>query len=112
MNPKDTLEKEVERKLTNMVKDRGGLCLKWVCPGWRGVPDRIVILPGGRIVFVETKRPIGGKREKLQEWWAAKLKAFGFHHFWISTPQEVQTFEHFLATWDAERSMSRSDFED
>lgn len=112
MNLKDTLEKEVERKLTNMVKDRGGLCLKWVCPGWRGVPDRIIILPGARIAFVETKRPVGGKREKLQEWWAEKLKAFGFPHFWISTFEEVYAFEHFLSSWESEWTMRQSDFGD
>ena len=102
MNLKDTLEKEIERKLVNLVKNHGGRCLKWVCPGWSGVPDRIILLPGGRIVFVETKRPVGGKREKRQEKWAAILKGLGFHHFWISTFEELYSFSHFLAAWDAE----------
>ena len=44
-----TLEKDIERKLVDMVKRHGGLCLKWVCPGWSGVPDRIVLLPPGKI---------------------------------------------------------------
>ena len=39
------LEKEIERKLRLMVVKHGGLCLKWVCPGWSGVPDRIVLMP-------------------------------------------------------------------
>lgn len=51
------LEKELEEKLKAYVKRRGGLCLKWVSPGYTGVPDRICFLPGGKIVFVELKRP-------------------------------------------------------
>ena len=38
------LERDIERKLVGVVKHHGGLCLKWVCPGWAGVPDRIVLL--------------------------------------------------------------------
>jgi hypothetical protein len=75
-----TLEKEIEEKLVKMVKRHGGLCLKWVCPGWSGVPDRIILLPGGRIVFVETKRPKGGKLSKLQLKWADWLTDLGFSY--------------------------------
>lgn len=73
-----TLEKEIETKLRRMVERRGGLCLKWVCPGWSGVPDRIILLPGGRIIFVELKRPKGGKLSELQKWWLEKLRFLGF----------------------------------
>lgn len=73
-----TLEKDIEQKLRKMVEKHGGLCLKWVCPGWTGVPDRIVLLPGGRIIFVETKRPKGGKVSKMQQWWLDKLDCLGF----------------------------------
>lgn len=72
------LEKDIEQKLRKMVEKHGGLCLKWVCPGWTGVPDRIVLLPGGRIIFVETKRPKGGKVSKMQQWWGVKLSSMGF----------------------------------
>lgn len=51
------LEKDLEEKLKKYVRAKGGLCLKWVSPGYTGVPDRICFLPGGRIVFVELKRP-------------------------------------------------------
>lgn len=72
------LEKEIEAKLRKMVERHGGLCLKWVCPGWSGVPDRIILLPGARVIFAETKRPKGGKVEKLQLWWHRKLLGLGF----------------------------------
>lgn len=53
------LEKEVEKKLTQGIKKLGGRAYKWVSPGNRGVPDRIVVLPGGRIIFIELKKDTG-----------------------------------------------------
>ncbi len=50
-------EKDIEKYLRESIKQAGGECLKWVSPGTAGVPDRIVICPDGRIVFVELKRP-------------------------------------------------------
>lgn len=50
-------EKDIEKYLLKSIKQAGGECLKWVSPGTAGVPDRIVIWPDGRIVFVELKRP-------------------------------------------------------
>lgn len=92
----DRLEKEIERDLGNMVKRHGGLCLKWICPGWDGVPDRLVLLPGGIALFVETKRPKGGKRSALQKWWAKKLQGLGFPHFWVKDRAGIDALEAFL----------------
>jgi hypothetical protein len=50
-------ESEIERYFQIAVKARGGVCWKWVSPGLRGVPDRVVVLPGNRIFFVELKAP-------------------------------------------------------
>ncbi len=50
-------ESTFERKLCAYIKSLGGKAYKWVSPGAPGVPDRIVILPGGRIIFIEVKRP-------------------------------------------------------
>ena len=86
------LEKEIEAKLVNTVKRHGGLCLKWVCPGWAGVPDRIVLLPGGKVIFVELKRPKGGVISSRQRWWANKLKALGFQHFYIYKQEDLHNF--------------------
>ena len=83
------LEKEIEQKLVAMVKRHGGLCLKWTCPGWSGVPDRICLLPGGRVIFVETKRPAGGKRGEMQKWWARKLSELGFVHRWVKDAKDI-----------------------
>ena len=50
-------EKIIEEKLTKTVKQNGGVCWKFTSPGMAGVPDRIVLMPGGRIAFVEVKAP-------------------------------------------------------
>lgn len=93
------LEKEIEEKLVKMVKRHGGLCLKWVCPGWSGVPDRIILLPGGRVVFVETKRPKGGKLSKLQLWWRKKLNSLGFWDIVVWNEQDVNSLDSFIHGW-------------
>lgn len=77
------LEKDIEGKLRKKVVALGGKCLKWVCPGWSGVPDRIVLLPGGRIYFVETKRPKDGKPSALQIKWSKWLTALGFEYWTV-----------------------------
>lgn len=90
------LERDIERKLRTVVESHGGLCLKWVCPGWSGVPDRIVLLPGGRALFVELKRPKGGKVSKLQMWWAKRLHQLGFNHWIIWDADDLMRFEELI----------------
>jgi hypothetical protein len=74
------LEKDIEEKLRKKVEAAGGHCLKWTCPGWAGVPDRLVLLPGGMVIFVETKRPKGGTLSSRPNWWRKKLISLGFPH--------------------------------
>ena len=71
------LEKNIEQALIRAVRNTGGLCLKFVSPGWDGAPDRICLWPGGRIAFVELKRP-GGKVRPLQWTRLEQLRALGF----------------------------------
>lgn len=58
-------EKQIERKLMLAVKSMEGIAQKLVCPGFDGMPDRIVLLPGGHIGFVEVKAP--GERPRPQQ---------------------------------------------
>jgi Holliday junction resolvase len=51
------LEKRIERRLVDRAKEAGGMAIKWVAPTTAGVPDRIVFLPGGVVIFVELKAP-------------------------------------------------------
>lgn len=55
-------ESDIEAFLRKRVEANGGKCWKWVSPGRRGVPDRIVLMPQGRVSFVELKAP--GKKER------------------------------------------------
>ena len=90
------LEKDVERKLRTMVERHGGLCCKWVCPGWAGVPDRIVLLPGGHALFVELKRPTCGRVSKIQMWWAKRLQKLGFAHWIVWNDDDLMRFEELI----------------
>lgn len=85
------LEKSVENVLRQAVEEEGGLCLKWVCPGHKGVPDRMLLLPGGIIAFVEVKRP-GAKIKTggLQDWWRERLAHLGFDCHEISTAEQAK----------------------
>ena len=69
-------ERNVEKKLRAGVKDRGGLCLKWTSPGNDGVPDRIVIMPGGRVYFAELKTDTG-RLSPVQVYQLDRLMALG-----------------------------------
>lgn len=86
------LEKDIEKKLRTKVEQCGGRCLKWVCPGWTGVPDRIVLLPGGWIAFVETKRPKGGRLSPMQIKWSQWLQDLGFRWFAVWNEKDLQDF--------------------
>lgn len=92
------LEKDIDKALGRMIGRHGGLCLKWVCPGWAGVPDRIILLPGGRIIFVELKRPKGGEIGRLQRWWGDKLRSLGFTHLWVKNHEDVKALEKSIVT--------------
>lgn len=56
-------ESKIEARLRDEIRALGGRCYKWVSPGQNGVPDRIVIMPGGRIYFIELKAPQKAPRE-------------------------------------------------
>ncbi len=70
-------ERQIEQRLTQAVRKHQGLCPKWVSPGLDGVPDRIILLPGGRIAFAELKAP-GQKLRPLQLRRKAQLERLGF----------------------------------
>ncbi|UZQ49093.1 VRR-NUC domain-containing protein [Clostridium kluyveri] len=85
------LESVIEKRLKKEIEKIGGKALKFVSPGMSGVPDRIVLMPQGRIVFVELKAP-GKKRRKLQEYRAKKLQNLGFSVECIDSIKGVQNF--------------------
>ena len=81
-------ERQIEQKLSLMVKKRGGICPKFVSPGFDGVPDRIVLLPEGRIAFVEVKAP-GKKPRPLQLARHALLRRLGFQVYVLDDEKQI-----------------------
>lgn len=69
-------EKEIENRMVRIVKERGGLCYKFVSPSNPGVPDRIIITPDGRVVFVELKTEIG-RLANIQKWQIEEMRKRG-----------------------------------
>ena len=74
------MEKAVEEYLREQVRKTGGLALKLVCPGWTGVPDRLILLPGGRVYFAETKDR-GKIPKRRQKYVHERLRELGFTVF-------------------------------
>lgn len=81
-------EKTIEAKLVKAAKHLGGLALKFVSPGFDGVPDRLVLLPGGRLAFIELKAP-GKKLRPLQARRKQQLEALGFRVFVIDSTEQI-----------------------
>ena len=70
-------ESKIENRLKKEIEKIGGKALKFVSPGTIGVPDRIVLLPHGKIIFVELKAP-GKRLRAMQEFRAKELRTLGF----------------------------------
>jgi hypothetical protein len=84
-------EASLEQKLVLEVERRGGLCWKFVSPGTIGVPDRIVIAPDGRIIFVEMKGPTG-KLHPMQRKRAKELADRGADWRLLKSNQDIGLF--------------------
>lgn len=84
-------EQEIETRLKEEVERAGGLALKFISPGTAGVPDRIVLLPGKDIYFVELKAP-GEQLRPLQLKRKKQLEDLGFKVYVIDSIQAVGSF--------------------
>lgn len=81
-------EKIIELKLTEAVKIRKGLSIKLTSPGFDGLPDRLVLLPNGKIGFVEVKAS-GKKLRPLQQKRKQQLESLGFIVFCLDNPDSI-----------------------
>ena len=100
-------ESRVEGALRKKVTAAGGLCLKFVSPGQRGVPDRLCIMPHGVVAFVELKAP--GKHtdpEGLQTYWRGALQRLGIVCVEINTIDAAGAFAEAMAAEAAQRAES------
>ena len=81
-------ERDIEGRLAKAVKESGGMCPKFVAPGFDGMPDRIVLLPDGHIAFVEVKakgkypRPLQQKRHR-------QLRTLGYKVYVLADPEQI-----------------------
>ena len=83
------LEKDVETKLVQTVRMMCGQAWKFVSPGMAGVPDRIVLMPGGKMAFVEVKKP-GEKMRPLQLRRKRQIENLGFKVYCLDDPEKVE----------------------
>lgn len=85
------LEKQLEHYFMRVMEMKNCLCWKFVSPGMAGVPDRIVIPPWGRVIFVELKAP-GKRLSKLQKVRREQLKAQNVDVWVIDSKEKVDKF--------------------
>ena len=81
-------EKNIETRLVAEVRRRGGLAPKFVSPGLDGVPDRLILLPGGKFAFAELKAP-GKTLRPLQALRKRQLEKLGFRVFVIDGTEQI-----------------------
>ena len=81
-------EKDIENKLVQAVKGVGGIAPKLVSPGFDGMPDRLLLFPGGRIAFAEMKAP-GEVPRPLQAVRIQQLRSLGFRVYVIDSPEQI-----------------------
>ena len=83
------LEKDIELQLVKTVIKKGGRAVKFMSSGFDGMPDRLVLLPGGRCGFVEVKAP-GKKMRALQRVRHEMLKALGFKAYVLDAREQIE----------------------
>ena len=81
-------ERDLERYTTMFIKSHGGLALKFISPGYAGVPDRLVLMPGGKMCFMELKAS-GRKPRPLQVRRIKQLRALGFKVYVVDGKEEI-----------------------
>lgn len=89
-------EREIEKYLVDRVRKMGGAALKFVSPGCTGVPDRLVILPGGKVGFLELKAP-GEKLRKEQYYRIMQLRTLRCYADAADSREDVDRFLHSLS---------------
>ena len=85
---KELLEKDIEQYLCKEVNKLGGTAYKFTAPGRRSVPDRLCLIPGGIMIFIECKKP-GEELTPTQKYKAVELKNLGFDVTWVDTKERV-----------------------
>ena len=85
------LERDIENWLNKQIEKIGGLAFKFVSPGNPGVPERIYILPGGEVWFVELKQQFG-KIANIQKWQRQRLQDMGCNYRLVKGMEDAKAF--------------------
>lgn len=104
-------ESELEKEFSSLVRQAGGKAYKFVSPGNAGVPDRIVVLPGGRTGFAELKRP-GAEPRKLQQLRLEELRKLGCLAEVVDSMEAAEVFVAKLRRQERTQSWERKLFEE
>ena len=89
-------ESKIERALVDAVRKQGGIAFKFTSQTMNGIPDRLVLLPGGQIGFVELKAP-GKQLRLLQKKRKAQLETLGFPVFVVDKPEQIEETIHAIS---------------
>jgi len=90
-------ERDIEGKLVRETQARGGLCLKLDSSSKKGIQDRLILLPGAKVFFVELKRPDGGRVSVLQKVRQRQIERLGFPAYVIRSGGDV---DNLVRSWD------------
>ena len=83
-------ESKIEKELVTKTKSMGGIAPKFTSPGFDGMPDRLILLPGGKMAFAELKAP-GKKPRALQEARHRLLRRLGFKVYVIDRLEQIES---------------------
>ena len=92
------LESAIEKKLKTRLERLGCIVIKFVSPGMRGVPDRLVLIPGGKQIFVECKRP-GEKLRKQQSYRFKQFAEVGALCMAVDSVEDIDYVEERVMEW-------------
>jgi len=93
------LEKELEKKLVDKVKQKGGRAYKFISPGNSGVPDRLVVLPKGKVGFAEMKKSPSERPTALQKAQIRFLNSLGCFAQVVNSEEAIESFLETLEKW-------------
>lgn len=100
-------EKNIERKLVLKLKSYGVDPVKFEVPGKRGMPDRIILIPGGKVIFAEVKAP-GKKLRPLQEKRKRELEELDFEVYVIDSENSIDRLVNRIIWLNSEHTTTKN----
>lgn len=99
-----TLEKQIEKKIRTTLEKRGYTCIKLMLTSWPGIPDRLILEPGGKCSFIELKKP-GGETSPIQDMKIDMLRQMGFT---VSVADCLEDIDHLYPALHERKNTGRT----